>query len=98
MEKTARLRQMVGKQSTYDAIIRVYKDLLREGNKKKLYLFKAEVYGCLNPLDTSTAWRNVDDFFGEKEIHLTVKWLFENNMNMNKCFGNDRSECIRRTI
>lgn len=96
MGKTARLRQMVGKQSTYDAIIRVYKDLLREGDKKKLYLFKAEVYGCLNPLNTSTAWRNVDDFFGEREIHLTVKWLFESGMN--KCFGNERSECIKRTI
>ena len=97
MEKTARLRQMVKLQSTYDAIIRVYKDLLREGNKKKLYLFKSEIYACLNPSTRSyTGWRKVDDFFSEKEIYLTVKWLFANKMD--KCFGNDRSECIKKTI
>lgn len=96
MGKTARLRQMVKEQSTYDAIIRVYKELLKEGDKKKLYFFKSEVYGCLNPNGPKRYWRRADDFLGEKNIDSSIAHTWK--AKGDRCFGHKRSECIKRTI
>ena len=102
MEKTARLRKMVKEQSTYDAIMRAYKEILREGNKRKLYRLKGMLYACLNA-DNDASWRKVDDFFGEENLPSVVKYVLTSSFtktatNQEGWFGQNLAECIKRTI
>lgn len=95
MGKTARLRKMVKNQSTYDGIIRVYKDLLRKGDKRKLYRFKGVLYACLNA-NSESGWRKVDDFFGKENLPKAVKFLICGKQE--NWFGQELAECIKKTI
>ena len=95
MEKTARLRQMVKCQSTYDGIIKAYKNLLREGDKHSLYRFKGILYACLNA-NNEPGWRKVDDFFGEENLPHAVKYLICGKQE--NWFGQELAECIKKTI
>lgn len=97
MGKTARLKNMVKYQVTYDTIISKYKSLIKEGDKQKLYRFKGLVYACLNPLnDGIGSWRSVDSFFSPNEWSTidyalgkhTSPWWFGLNIN----------ECSKKTI
>ena len=101
MEKTARLRKMVKEQSTYDAIMRAYKKILREGDKHKLYRLKGMLYACLNA-DNDASWRKVDDFFGEENLPSVVKYTLtsftKTATNQENWFGQNLAECIKRTI
>lgn len=93
--KETRLRQMVKRQSTYDGIIKAYKNLLREGDKRGLYRFKGVLYACLNA-DKLNGWRKVDDFFGEKNLPKAVKFLICGKQE--NWFGQELAECIKKTI
>lgn len=93
--KETRLRQMVERQSTYDAIIKAYKNLLREGDKRSLYRFKGMLYACLNA-NNEPGWRKVDDFFGEVNLPRAVKYLICGEQE--NWFGQNLAECIKRTI
>lgn len=93
--KETRLRQMVKRQSTYDGIIKAYKNLLREGDKRKLYRFKGVLYACLNA-EKLKGWRKVDDFFGEENLPKAVKYLICGKQE--NWFGQELAECIKKTI
>lgn len=86
---------MVKCQSTYDGIIKAYKNLLREGNKHGLYRFKGILYACLNAND-EPGWRKVDDFFGEENLPRVVKYLIYGKQE--NWFGQELAECIKKTI
>lgn len=86
---------MVKRQSTYDEIIKAYKNLLREGDKHGLYRFKGILYACLNAND-EPGWRKVDDFFGEKNLPSVVKYLIYGKQE--NWFGQELAECIKKTI
>lgn len=102
MEKTARLRKMVKEQSTYDAIMMAYKEILKEGDRHKLYRLKGILYACLNA-DNDASWRKVDDFFGEENLPSVVKYILPSSFtktanNQENWFGQNLAECIKRTI
>lgn len=49
---------------TYQNLIKLYKKLLKEGNKKKLFFFRGLVYASLNHPEC-VGWRNTEDYLEE---------------------------------
>lgn len=95
--KETRLRQMVKLQSTYDAIINAYKQLIKEGNKAKLYHFKGILYACLN-VSNEPGWRKVDNLFGEEYIQDVLNYSTSSDYHQEEWFGRNIEECIKKTI
>jgi hypothetical protein len=88
---------MVKCQSTYDAIIKAYKNLLREGDKHSLYRFKGILYACLN-VSNEPGWRKVDNLFGEEYIQDVLNYSTSSDHHQEEWFGQELAECIKKTI
>ena len=104
MAKVARIQNKLSPY-VYQDVIRVYKTLLREGNKHKLYFFKGIVYCCLNP-STPEGWRKPDDFLSEMcGRYYGGQSIFQHYYDCHritngemKWFGRDIKECIKEIL
>ena len=113
MVKTARIRNILPLH-VYQDVITMYKYLLKEKNKDRLYFFKGLVYAAINH-EKNKGCRSADDFLGEicrpKTYPNSFPYsIFESFYSSHKrrrekkdkdsdtLFGMNIEYCIKRTI
>ena len=101
MAKVARIRNKLPL-CVYQDLMRMYKHLLREGNKDKLYFFKGVVYASLNQ-NNDGCYRQGEDFLEEMCEGRYDYLVFENYYIAYKTdkkiwFGRNVEECIKEIL
>lgn len=84
--------------------MRKYKQLLKEGDKDRLYFFKGMVYAAINH-DNTQGWRCANDFLEEVcNSHFMFETYYalhkdreKNDKNSSSLFGMTINDCIKRT-
>lgn len=99
MVKAAIIRNKLSS-DVYQDVIKFYKKLLREGDKKKLYFFKGLVYAALNH-EENKGWRRANEYLGE--MCLYHEDYFESyyrvyNKNKMGYFGMEIPDCIKKLL
>lgn len=95
MVKTTNILKNRLRPSTYKNLIELYKAILMEGNKEKLYFFKGLVYLAFFP-NGEAKWREPDDFLGEMCVnnHFDIYFRYKET----NWFGSPISEGIKKIL